>query len=147
MKKERFYLYALLGGTLLNIALSIVLGKYVFTKNPAVGVAIGTSITDLLILVFLVSVSWKWIKKAIFNLNSLKIFLVAVAIAVFSFFIKDPIYSLLIHFHDTETRNTKINKSVIEVPIATPTAGFFVKTYLPKTIDKAIFNKVPPNNA
>lgn len=97
MKKERFYLYALLGGTLLNIALSIVLGKYVFIKNPAVGVAIGTSITDLLILVFLVSVSWKWIKKAIFNLNSLKIFLVAVAIAVFSFFIKDPIYNLLIN--------------------------------------------------
>lgn len=97
MKKERFYLYALLGGTLLNIALSIVLGKYVFTKNPAVGVAIGTSITDLLILVFLVFVSWKWIKKTIFNLNSLKIFLVAVAIAVFSFFIKDPIYNLLIN--------------------------------------------------
>ena len=96
MKKERFYLYALLGGTLLNIALSIVFGKYVFKNNPAVGVAIGTSVTDLLILVFLVIVSWKWIKKAIFNLNSLKIFLVAAAIAVFSFFIKDPIYNFLL---------------------------------------------------
>ena len=96
MKKERYYLYALLGGTLLNIALSIVFGKYVFKNNPAVGVAIGTSVTDLLILVFLVSVSWKWIKKAIFNLNSLKIFLVAAVIAVFSFFIKDPIYNFLI---------------------------------------------------
>lgn len=96
MKKERFYLYALLGGTLLNIALSIILGKYVFKNNPAVGVAIGTSVTDLLILIFLVAVSWKWIKKAIFNLNSLKIFLVSAAIAVFSFFIKDPIYNFLI---------------------------------------------------
>ena len=96
MKKERYYLYALLGGTLLNIALSIIFGKYVFKNNPAVGVAIGTSVTDLLILVFLVSVSWKWIKKAIFNLNSLKIFLVAAVIAVFSFFIKDPIYNFLI---------------------------------------------------
>ena len=95
MKKERFYLYALLGGTLLNIALSIIFGKYVFKNNPAVGVAIGTSVTDLLILIFLVSVTWKWIKKAIFNLNSLKIFLVAVAIAVFSFFIKDPVYNFL----------------------------------------------------
>ena len=96
MKKERFYLYALLGGTLLNIALSIVFGKYVFKNNPAVGVAIGTSVTDLLILIFLVSVSWKWIKKAIFNINSLKIFLVAATIAVFSFFIKEPIYNFLI---------------------------------------------------
>ena len=96
MKKERFYLYALLGGTLLNIALSIIFGKYVFKNNPAVGVAIGTSVTDLLILIFLVSVTWKWIKKAIFNLNSLKIFLVAAAIAVFSFFIKDPVYNFLI---------------------------------------------------
>ena len=97
MKKERFYLYALLGGTLLNVALSIVFGKYVFKNNPAIGVAIGTSVTDLLILVFLVIVSWKWIKKAIFNFNSLKIFIVAAVIAVLSFFIKDPIYNLLIN--------------------------------------------------
>ena len=96
MKKERFYLYALLGGTLLNIGLSILLGKYVFANRPAVGVAIGTAATDLLILIFLVSVSWKWIKKAIFNFNTLKIFSVCVAIAVLSFFIKDPIYNLLI---------------------------------------------------
>ena len=96
MKKEKYYLYALLGGTLLNIVLSIVLGKYVFKNNPAIGVAIGTSITDLFILAFLVSVTWKWIKKAIFNLNSLKIFLVAIAIAALSFFIKDPIYNFLV---------------------------------------------------
>ena len=97
MKKEKFYLYALFGGTILNIALSIVFGKYVFKNNPAVGVAIGTSLTDLLILVFLVSVSWKWIKKAIFNFNSLKIFGVTVVIALLSFFIKDPIYNLLVN--------------------------------------------------
>ena len=97
MKKEKFYLYALFGGTILNIVLSIVFGKYVFKNNPAVGVAIGTSLTDLLILVFLVSVSWRWIKKAIFNFNSLKIFGVTVVIALLSFFIKDPIYSLLVN--------------------------------------------------
>ena len=97
MKKEKFYLYALFGGTILNIVLSIVFGKYVFKNNPAVGVAIGTSLTDLLILVFLVSVSWKWIKKAIFNFNSLKIFGVTLVIALLSFFIKDPIYNLLVN--------------------------------------------------
>ena len=97
MKKEKFYLYALFGGTISNIVLSIVFGKYVFKNNPAVGVAIGTSLTDLLILVFLVSVSWRWIKKAIFNFNSLKIFGVTVVIALLSFFIKDPIYNLLVN--------------------------------------------------
>ena len=96
MKKEKFYLYALLGGTILNIVLSIVFGKYVFKNNPAVGVAIGTSLTDLLILIFLVSVSWKWIKKAIFNFNSLKILGVTIVIAAISFFVKDPIYDLLV---------------------------------------------------
>ena len=96
MKKEKYYLFALLGGTILNIALSIIFGKYVFKENPAVGVAIGTSVTDLLILVFLVIVSWKWIKKAIFNFNSLKIFGVTVVIALLSFFIKDPIYNALV---------------------------------------------------
>ena len=96
MKKEKYYLFALLGGTLLNVAFSIVFGKYVFPNNSAIGVAIGTSVTDLLILVFLVVISWKEIKKAIFNLNSLKIFAVAAVIAVFSFFIKDPIYNAMI---------------------------------------------------
>ena len=97
MKKEKYYLYALLGGTILNIALSIVFGKYVFKNNPAVGVAVGTSVTDLLILVFLISVSWKWIKNAIFNFNSLKIFAVTLVIALLSFFIKDPIFNLLVN--------------------------------------------------
>ena len=97
MKKEKHYLYALLGGTILNVALSIVFGKYVFKNAPAIGVAIGTAVTDLLILIFLVSVTWKWIKKAIFNLNSLKILCVTVAILLFTFFIKDPLFNFLIY--------------------------------------------------
>ena len=107
MKKEKFYLFALLGGTILNIALSIIFGKYVFRKNPAIGVAIGTSVTDLLILVFLVAVSWKWIRKAIFNFNSLKIFGITLVIALLSFFIKDPIYNALV------ARNVSIVSSLI----------------------------------
>ena len=94
-KKEKYYLIALAGGTILNIALSIVFGKYVFTNMPAVGVAIGTAITDLLVLVFLVSVSWKWIKPAIFNMNSLKILGVTALIFVITFFLKDPIYNFV----------------------------------------------------
>ena len=93
-KKEKYYLYALLGGTLLNIALSIILGKYVFKDNPAVGVAIGTSVTDLGIFLFLAINNWKWVKGAIFNKNSLKILCVTAVILLLSFFIRDPIYNL-----------------------------------------------------
>ena len=95
-KKEKYYLYALLGGTILNIVFSIVFGLYVFPDRPSIGVALGTAVTDLLILIFLVSVSWKWIKGAIFNFNSLKIFGVSVVIFLFTFFIRDPFYGFLI---------------------------------------------------
>ena len=97
MKKEKYYLYALLAGTLLNIGLSILFGMVIFKDSPAIGVAIGTAVTDLLILIFLVSVTWKWIKKAIFNFNSLKILIITAVIVVISIFIKDPLYNVFIN--------------------------------------------------
>lgn len=95
MKKEKYYLYALLGGTLLNIALSIVFGAVVFKSNPAIGVAIGTAVTDLFILVYLLAVSWKWINKALFNFNSLKILFATVLVLMMTFIIKDPLFNLV----------------------------------------------------
>lgn len=94
-KKEKYYLFALLGGTILNIIFSIVFGKYVFKENPSIGVAIGTVITDALILIFLFGVSWKWVNKAFFNWNSLKILGVTALIFLVTFFLKDPIYNFL----------------------------------------------------
>ncbi len=79
-KKENHYLFAILSGTILNIALSLILGGLVFTDHPAIGVAIGTSLTDLLVFGYLVIISWKWVKDAIFNMNSLKILLVAILV-------------------------------------------------------------------
>ena len=96
MKKEKYYLYALLGGTILNIVLSISFGKFVFKNNPAVGVAIGTSVTDLLILIFLISVTWKWIKNALFNINTLKILGVSALLIAVSLLLKDPIYNFVL---------------------------------------------------
>ena len=55
--------------------------------------------------------------------------------------------AFLIHFQETDTKKIKINKSVAAVPIATPTAGLLANTYLPKSIDRPILSKVPPNNA
>ena len=95
-KKEKYYLYALLGGTILNIVFSIVFGVYVFPDAPSIGVALGTAVTDLLILVFLVSVTWKWIKRAIFNFNSLKIFGASLLVVGLTLLIKNPIYNFAI---------------------------------------------------
>ena len=92
-KREKYYLFALLGGTILNIGLSILFGKFVFKNNPGVGVAIGTSVTDLLIVSFLTAINWKWMKNAIFNLNSLKIFVVTLVILAVSFLLRNPLYN------------------------------------------------------
>ncbi|MDR0934901.1 MAG: oligosaccharide flippase family protein [Erysipelotrichaceae bacterium] len=75
MRKEKFYLIAMGGGTILNIALSIGLG--IWFKNSgwsiASGVAIGTICVDVLVLAFLLFVTWEWSKKIILNMNNLKL--------------------------------------------------------------------------
>lgn len=96
MKKEKYYLYALLGGTILNIVLSIVFGAVVFKDKPAIGVAIGTAVTDLFILVYLLAVTWKWISIAVFNFNSLKILIATALILMMTFIIRDPMHNLLV---------------------------------------------------
>lgn len=80
-KKEKYYLFAIAGGTALNIVLSIILGKYAMPESPSIAVAIGTTVTDLLVIIFLITISWKWTKDALFNKNSLKLFVVALIIA------------------------------------------------------------------
>lgn len=73
MKKEKYYLITIICGVILNIALSIVFGVFVFNDNPAIGVALATLITDLLVFVYLIILTWNWVKKALFNLNTLKL--------------------------------------------------------------------------
>ena len=99
MKKEKYYLLAIGVGTLLNIALSIILGGVVFKDRPAIGVAIGTASTDLLIIIFLVVISWKWIKKAIFNMNSLKLLVANLIILGVSLLIYNPLMKLWEHLN------------------------------------------------
>lgn len=81
MKQEKYYLIALLLGVLLNGALSVVLGKFVFNEHPAIGVAIGTVLTDVLIFIFLIIKTWTWVKDALFNKNTLKLFFANIVIA------------------------------------------------------------------
>ena len=94
MKKEKYYLLAIGVGTLLNIVLSIILGGFVFKDKPAIGVAIGTVSTDILIIAFLLTITWKWTKRAIFNLNTVKLLLVNALIAGLSVAIYNPLMKL-----------------------------------------------------
>ena len=94
MKKEKYYLLAIGVGTLINIALSIVLGGFVFKDKPAIGVAIGTAATDLLVIIFLMAISWKWIKNAIFNFNSFKLLIANIIILAISLLIYNPLMKL-----------------------------------------------------
>ena len=103
MKKEKYYLIAIGAGTLLNVGLSIFLGYYLSSKiswmTPSIGVAIGTAATDLLILFFLVGITWNWVKKAIFNLNTLKLLGANIAILVSSLLLYHPFEKLWENLH------------------------------------------------
>ena len=94
MKKEKYYLLAIGVGTILNIILSIVLGGFVFKDKPAIGVAIGTVSTDVLIIFFLLSITWKWSKSALFNKNTLKLLIANAIICGVSLAIYNPLMKL-----------------------------------------------------
>lgn len=94
MKKEKYYLMAIGIGTLLNIVLSIVLGGFVFKDKPAIGVAIGTVSTDVLIIIFLLAITWKWTKSALFNKNTLKLLIANGIICGVSLAIYQPLMML-----------------------------------------------------
>lgn len=100
MKKEKYYLFAIGIGTVLNIGLSIFLGGYLPNKvswlTPAIGVAIGTVSIDALIIIFLCISCWKWVKKAIFNFNSLKLLIANLVILGISLAIYNPFMKLWI---------------------------------------------------
>ena len=107
MKKEKYYLLAMGVGTALNIGLSILLGgvlpKYVSWMSPSIGVAIGTAVTDLLMLVFLLSITWKWVKGAIFNLNTLKLLIANLILLAVSLLLYKPLNSIWTHFNLSQT--------------------------------------------
>lgn len=93
-KRENYYLYAILAGSVLNVVFSVVLGKYVFKNNPSIGVAMGTTLTDLCIVIFMIATSWKWVKKAIFNNNTIKLVVAALLVLGLSILIRNPILNL-----------------------------------------------------
>ena len=87
LKKERFYLFSVLSAAVLNIGLSLLFGLVIFKERPAFGVALGTSITDALLLVTLFSLSWKESKHILLNVNNLKIIGLGLVIGVAAYFV------------------------------------------------------------
>lgn len=89
MKKEKYYLYMLLMGAILNIGGSIYLGKIFidYNNSPAIGVAIATMITDVIVLVNLILITKEYVIKALFNKNTLKLLVGGLLVAISSFVI------------------------------------------------------------
>ena len=87
MKKEKFYLFAMTLGVIMNIGLSLLLGMVAFRDRPILGVAIATASTDVVLVGTLLVFAKKYAVPAVFNLNNLKITLAGIAIGVFTYFV------------------------------------------------------------
>lgn len=144
-KKEKYYLFALVGGALFNVALSIIFGLFVFKNNPAVGVAVGTATTDLLILVFMCSVSWKWIKHAIFNTNSLKIIISTLLVVGLSFLLRNPLFNLGLRF--TNSNATAMVIELVGTVLIDAVAYISLLILLKEDLISSFFRKKENNNA
>ena len=75
-KKEKLYLYTLGFGAVLNIAFSLIFGLLIFKDRPAFGVALGTAITDGLVLIVMFALTWQNSKHILLTVNNIKIVLV-----------------------------------------------------------------------
>ncbi len=94
-KREKTYLVIMSLGVVLNIALSLVLGMFVFKDAPLLGVSLATVGTDALVLLSLILATKEYSVPAIFNLNNLKIVLIGAAIGVGSYFLYPVLHGLL----------------------------------------------------
>jgi len=84
-KKEKYYMFALGGGFILNLGLSLLFALLLFKNlHPSVSVAIATVLTDVLVCIYLVKISWKDSKSSIFCKNSIKLLIGNAIIALVS---------------------------------------------------------------
>lgn len=93
-KKERYYLFAMLGGVAFNIGLSLLFGYVLFKETPAIGVATATMVSDILVLLFLVIITRGDAVPSIFNLDNLKVLLAGIVIAAATFFLYAGLFRL-----------------------------------------------------
>jgi O-antigen/teichoic acid export membrane protein len=101
IKKEKYYLFAMLIGVVLNISLSLLLGMVAFKDNPLLGVALATFISDLAVLVYMLIISRRYVLRNFFSLNNLKIFIAtiivtALAILVVPYLKLNPLVNVIL---------------------------------------------------
>ncbi len=77
MKREKTYLFTMLFGAITNIGFSLLFGMVFWKQNPAFGVALGTAITDALVLLIMFMLTWEHSHHILLNKNNLIIFLVS----------------------------------------------------------------------
>lgn len=87
LKKEKYYLISVFSAAMLNAGLSVLFGLVIFKDRPAFGVALGTAITDALLVICLLAFTWKESKYIVLNWNNLKILVLGIIIAVPSYFV------------------------------------------------------------
>ena len=73
MKREKTYLFTLLFGAITNIAFSLLFGLVFWKENPAFGVALGTAITDALVLLIMFMLTWEHSRHILLNKNNIVI--------------------------------------------------------------------------
>ena len=77
MKREKTYLFTILFGAITNIVFSLLFGMVFWKENPAFGVALGTAITDALVLLIMFMLTWEHSRHILLNKNNLVIFLMS----------------------------------------------------------------------
>ena len=73
MKREKTYLFTILFGAITNIVFSLLFGMVFWKNNPAFGVALGTAITDALVLLIMFLLTWKHSRHILLNKNNIVI--------------------------------------------------------------------------
>jgi len=73
MKREKTYLYTITFGAVLNIVFSLLFGLVLFKDKPAFGVALGTAVTDALVLLIMFLLTWEHSKHVLLSVNNIKI--------------------------------------------------------------------------
>jgi O-antigen/teichoic acid export membrane protein len=76
-KREKTYLFILLFGAITNIVCSLLFGLVFFKNNPAFGVALGTAITDSLMLLIMFMLTWEHSRHILLSVNNIKILVVS----------------------------------------------------------------------
>ena len=77
MKREKTYLLTILFGAITNIVFSLLFGMVFWKNNPAFGVALGTAITDALVLLIMFLLTWEHSRHILLNKNNIVIIAVS----------------------------------------------------------------------